>query len=243
MKKSLLSIITLLLLIGCGSNGGESTTIDVANYYPSKNMVKSFYMITDSGDNNQYDEDIYIDKSVITVRVDDTIKRIITIDDNEIIQKDIEDNLTKTMKRYIKAGGVLYTLPKSTIIKDIKFEDTILGHKSIESTTTCRLEKTLNKLDDYDIKYSGDILKFKCIEDKKIITKLKEDLPEYIDLHDGEEKSDYDISYFYMKRDIGLIAQIDDDCIVEDRANNSTRVNDTSLRCKERRYTHTFYLQ
>ncbi len=242
MKKNLISIITLLFIIGCGSNGKESTTIDLSNYYPNKNIVKSFYMITDSGDNSQYDENIYIDKGVITVKVDDIIKRTITINDNGIIQKDSDDNLTKTMKRYMKTGEVLYTLPKSTIIKDIKFEDTILGHKSIESTTTCRLERTLDKLDDYDIKYSGDILKFKCIEDKKIITKLKENLPEYIDLHDGEEKSDYDISYFYMKKDVGLIAKIDDDCIVEDSA-NSTRVDDTSLRCKERRYTHTFYLK
>ncbi len=242
MKKSLVSIITLILLIGCGSDGTKSTTIDVANYYPNKNMVKSFYVITDSGDNSQYDEEIYIDKGIITVKVDDIIKRTITINDNEIIQKDSDDNLTKIMERYIKAGGVLYTLPKSKIIKDIKFEDTILGHKSIESTTTCRLEGTIDKLDNYDIKYSGDILKFKCIEDKKIITKLKEDLPDYINLHDGEEKSDYDISYFYMKKDVGLIAKIDDDCIVEDKA-NGTRVNDTSLRCKERRYTHTFYLK
>ncbi len=242
MKKSLIYIVTVIFLIGCGSNGKEGTTIDVANYYPTKNIVKSFYMITDSGDNSQYDEDISIDRGVIIVKVDDIIKRTININDNEILQKDSDDNLTKTMKRYIKAGAILYTLPKSKVIKDIKFEDTILGHKSIESTTTCRLEGILDKLDNYDIKYSGDILKFKCIENKKIITEIKENLPEYIDLHDGEEKSDYDISYFYMKKDIGLIAKIDDDCIVEDKG-GSTRVDDTSLKCKERRYTHTFYLQ
>ena len=242
MKKSLIYIVTVIFLIGCGSNGTESKTIDIANYYPNKNMVKSFYMITDSEDNSLYDEDISIDKSIITVKVDDTIKRTIDINDNGIIQKDSDDNITKTMKRYMQVGGILYRVPKSKVIEDIKFEDTILGHKSIESTKTCQLERAIDKLDNYDTKYSGDILKFKCIEDKKIITKLKDDLPDYINLHDGEEKSDYDISYFYMKKDVGLIAKIDDDCIVEDKA-GSTRVNDISSKCKERRYTHTFYLQ
>ena len=242
MKKNLISIIALLFLIGCGNGGGETISIDVANYYPNENIVKSFYMITDSGDNSLYDEVISIDKSIITVKVDNLIKRTIDINDNDIIQKDSDDNLTKIMKRYIKVGGELYSLPKSKIIEDIKFEDTILGNKSIESTTTCRLERKMDRLDDYNIKYSGDILKFKCIEDKKIITKLKENLPDYINLHDGEERSDYNISYFYMKRDIGLIAKIDDDCIVEDKYGNR-RVDDTNLKCKERRYTHTFYLQ
>ncbi len=242
MKRSL-SIIALLYLIGCGSNGGNSISIDMADYYPNENMEKSFYMITDSGDNNQYDEDISIDRGVITVKVDNVVKRTIAINDNGIIEEDSDSNLTKTMKRYIQVGEILYTLPKSTIIQDIKFEDTILGHKSIEATTTCRLERKLDKLDEYDIQYSGDILKFKCIEDKKIKTEVRDNLPDYINLQDGEERSDYNISYFYMEKSVGLIAIIDDDCIIDDKTNGKTRINDTSLRCKQKRYTHTFYLK
>jgi len=241
MKKILIFFVIILVFIGCGSTLNKTKSVNMADYFPNKNIIKSFYKITDSGDNDLYDEHISIDKNIITIKVDGATKRVITINDSTIVELNSDDNLTRVMERVIKEGKILYTLPKSTTIKDIKFEDNILGHETIESTKTCKLETKLDKLDKYDIKYKGNLLKFKCIEDKTIVTKVKDNLPDYINLTDGKEKSDYDISYFYMKEGLGVIVEINDDCVVE--KNGVERVNDLSSQCKEKRYTHTFFLE
>ncbi len=241
MRRFLIYITIIMVFIGCGSTSTNKKSVDMAKYFPDTNREKSFYTITDNGDNDLYDEHISIDKNTITIKVDNITKRVITINDSTIIQLNSDDNLTRVMERSIEEGKILYTLPKSTVVKDIKFEDNILGHETIESSKTCRLAQKIDKLDDYDIKYNGNILKFKCIEDKKIVTKVKENLPDYINLTDGEEKSDYDISYFYMKEKVGLIVEINDNCVVEN--GKSTRVNDLSTQCKEKNYTHTFFLE
>jgi hypothetical protein len=240
MRKVLVSFTIVTIFWGCGSTSDNGVSIDISNYYPNKNMIKSFYKITDSDDNDLYDEHISIDKNTITVKVDDVIKRTITINSSDIREIDSDDNLTKVIKKVVKLGAIAYTLPKSRVVKDIKVENTILGHESIESIKTCRLEGHIDKLNNYDIKYSGDILKFKCIEDKTIVTKVKENLPDYINLTNGQKKSDYDISYFYMKKNIGLIAKINDDCIVDNKG--TKRINDLSAQCKEKKYTHIFFL-
>jgi hypothetical protein len=242
MKKILIFAILISAFIGCGGTSSKKKSINMADYFPNTNSRKSFYKIKDSGDNNLYDENIVIDKNVITIKVKDVIKKVITINDSTIVQLNSDDNLTRVMERSIKEGEILYTLPKSTTIKDIKIEDTILGHETIESTKICRLERKLTKLEKYDIKYRDNILKFRCIEDKSIVTKVKDNLPDYINLTNGEKKSDYDISYFYMKKGVGLIVEINDDCITTDR-DGIKRVNDSTTKCVEKHYTHTFFLE
>jgi hypothetical protein len=237
----------MVVFFGCGGSTSSSRNyIDMADYFSSSDMSKAFYAIkgnvnSDKDDTNLYDELISIDENIITIKVDDITKRVITINSDDIVEQNIDDNITKIMSRYIEEGKILYTLPKSSVIRDIKYEDKIFGEETIESTKTCRLEQKMDKFSFSGTKYSGNILKFKCIEDKKIVTKVKENLPEYITLTDGEEKSDYDISYLYMEEGIGLIAEINDDCIVDSR--NGTRVNDLSSKCRERRYTYIRFLE
>jgi hypothetical protein len=43
-----------------------------------------------------------------------------------------------------------------------------------------------------------------------------------------------------MKKNIGLIAKINDDCIVDNKG--TKRINDLSAQCKEKKYTHIFFL-
>jgi hypothetical protein len=240
MRSVFIFFIILTIFVGCGTTSNNGTSVDIADYYSTKNRIKSFYKITDTGENNLYDEEISVDKNIITVKINNIVKRVITINDKNISEMDGDDNITKIIKRVVEVGKVIYSLPKSTVIKDIKVEETILGQESIQSVKTCRLDSKIEQLNNYDIKYNGDILKFKCIESKTIVTKVKDNLPSYITLRDGEQKSDYDISYFYMKWGVGLIAKINDDCIIE--SGGVTRVNDQSVQCKEKRYTHTFYL-
>ena len=242
MKKILLLTTTLLFIGGCGSTTHKKNSINIANYLPSLDTTKKFFTTKSSGDTNFYEESITIDANTITIKRDDLLNRILTINDNDIREKDIDTNQTKVLKKSIAEGDTLYSLPKITKVEDIKVEDTILGIKSIESTKICKLEKKLDKLEDYEIKYNDDILKFKCIEEKKIVTHVKDDLPDYINLTNGEEKSDYDISYFYMKKDIGLIVEINDDCLVKN-SEGVTRISDSSKTCDEEHYSHTFFLE
>jgi len=241
MKKVLLLTATLLFIGGCGSTKHKNS-INMVDYLPSSDMTKKFFTTKDNGDLDFYEETITISGNKINIKKDDKLIRTITINDTNIIENDIDNNLSKILKKSISVGDRLYTLPKTTIIEDIKFEDTVLGTKKIESTKTCKLEKKLSQLEDYDIKYYDDILKFKCIEDKKIVTDIKDDLPDYIDLTDGEEKSDYDISYFYMKKGIGLIVEINNDCLIKS-SKGVTRVSDSSKSCDEKHYSYTFFLE
>jgi len=242
LRMILLFIVMLLFMGGCGSTSKKSNNINMVDYLPSSDTTKKFFITKDNGDTNFYEETIKVNSNTISVKRDDLLIRTFTMNETTIIEEDIDNNLTKVLKKSIAQGDTLYTLPKITIIEDIKFEDTILGTKNIESTKTCKLETKLTKLEDYDIKYNDDILKFKCIEDKKIVTHIKDDLPDYINLTNGEEKSDYDISYFYMKKNVGLIVEINDDCIIKDR-DGVTRINDTSKTCDEEHYSHTFFLE
>ena len=242
MKKVLLFTATLLFIVGCGSTSKKKNNINMVDYMPSSDITKKFFTTKDNGDTNFYEESINVNGNNITVKKDDLLTRTVTINETTIVEDDIDNNLTKILKKSISIGEILYTLPKITTIENIKFEDTILGTKNIESTKTCKLEKKLTKLEDYDIKYNDDILKFKCIEDKKIVTHVKDNLPDYINLTNGEEKSDYDISYFYMKKDIGLIVEINDDCLVKNN-DGVTRINDLSKSCDEKHYSHTFFLE
>jgi len=241
MKKVLLFTTILLFIGGCGSTKHKNS-INMVEYLPSSDTTKKFFTTKDNGDTDFYEETITINGNKINIEKDNKLVRTITINDTNIIENDIDNNLSKILKKFISEGDTLYTLPKTTKIEDIKFEDTLLGTKKIESTKTCKLEKKLSQLEDYDIKYHDDILKFKCIEEKKIVTDIKDDLPDYINLTDGEEKSDYDISYFYMKKGIGLIVEINDDCLIKS-SKGVIRVSDSSKSCDEKHYSHTFFLE
>ncbi|MCK4442750.1 MAG: hypothetical protein KAU90_12150 [Sulfurovaceae bacterium] len=245
MKKVLLFTATLIFIGGCGSTNKKKDSINMVDYIPSlntKNINKKFLIIKDNGVRDVYDESITVNNNTISVKKDDLLTRIVTINDTSIVEDDIDNNLTKILKKSISVGDILYTLPKSIKIEDIKIEDTILGTKKIESTKTCKLENKLTKLEDHDMIYNYDILKFKCIEEKKIVTDVKDDLPEYITLTNGEEKSDYDISYFYMAKNIGLIVKINDDCLVKNN-DGVLRINDSFKKCDEKHYSHTFFLE
>jgi len=243
MKKILIVTATLLFINGCGGTKHKKNNINIADYLPISDTTKSFLTITDKNNRHIYQESITINGDSILISRDDDLSNIrVTIDDNNIIEKNLDTNQTKILKKFIGVGNILYTLPKVTKIEDIKLDNTILGTKTVESTKTCKLDKKLDKLEDYDIKYQDSILKFKCIEEKKVITDVKDDLPEYINLTDGEEKGDYDISYFYMKKDIGLITEINDDCIIKNK-NGEKIISDSSKTCDEEHYSHSFFLE
>jgi hypothetical protein len=113
----------------------------------------------------------------------------------------------------------------STIIKDSfklsKNED--IGTISYDIEIKCVLDKKLSEYEKNNKKFTGDILKIKCITSGTRKLDVKESLEEY-----EEDSIDniYDVSYSYIKKDVGTIVEIDDDCIVEGKS--SEIINDKS---------------
>jgi hypothetical protein len=242
MIKKWIPLTLIPLLFGCG-NSTSSHSTDMKDYFPLNIDTKSFLQTSNNGNNSDkktYTEVILQNNNTLVYQVNNKITKTITIQNDDIIENNVEDKpYTKTMTRNIGIGSKLFKLTQNTKEK-ILFENTVLGTKTINSIKTCRLDSKIKKLDLYTIPYSGDILKFKCIEKKTIITDIKDNLPEYIDLKDKEVKSDYDISYFYMKRNIGLIVSIDNNCFIN--KSGTLVIDDSAKSCKKETYTRHFYL-
>jgi len=235
--------LTLIpFLFGCSSSTNSHST-DMKDYFPVNLDSKNFLETSNNGNNSDkktYTELITKNNNALTYKIDNKITRIVTINNDDIIENNIENRPhTKTITRYVSTGSKLYVLTQDTK-EDILLEGALLGNKTVHSVKTCRLAGKIKELDQYTIPYSGDILKFKCIEKKTIITDIKDNLPDYITLKDGEVKSDNDISYFYMKRDVGLIVSIDNNCYIN--KGDTLIINDTSKSCKKTTYTRHFYL-
>ncbi len=244
MSRVWIAIPLLLALTNCGGGSSSSTKrIDISTYFPNKNMTKTYFKQASEGKNDVFKENIVVDKNRIIVKVDNKTTRTVNIEENNITINDIENDLLIVFKKEIAENEILYTLPESTVIENKEYQGVIFGQESIESKKECRLDSILERLDDYEINtYSGEILKFKCIKETNIVTTVNEDVPDFINLTDGEEKSDYDISYFYMQKNIGIIADINDDCIVEE-SEDIKKINDKLKNCIEEQYVRTFFIE
>jgi hypothetical protein len=247
MNKTLAYIGVALLIGGCGSSSShKKKDVNITDYLPRTNQTKSF-LTTRDGSPDLYKEKITVKGNKITIKIDNKVARVYTINESNVTLRDNDKNITATLTKYLNKGDTLYSIPTTQKVEYIKLNDTLLGTKTIERTISCKLEDKLKKFIDYDIKYDGDILKFKCIQDIEEITKkednLSDSISEYLTIKNGKETKAYDISYFYMKKDEGLIAYIDDNCTIENK-DKKMIVDDRLLKttkCIETHYTHTFY--
>jgi len=243
MNKALAYIGIALLIGGCGSSSSDTKDINVTDYLPATSQSKSF-LTTHDGSTDIYKEDVTVDGNKITIKVDDKISRVYTVNDSNITVENGENELVATFNKYLDVGDTLYTTPTTQKVENITLDDTILGTRTIETTISCKLDSQLEKFDDYDIAtYTGDILKFKCTRDEEEITKVEDDLPSYINLSDGQETTAYDIYYFYMQKDKGIIAYIDNNCTITNENGNQVVDDRVDGECEETHYTHTFYVE
>jgi len=232
-------------LVGCGSGSSSKGSIDISEYLPQQDMTKTYLQTLNDGESssrNTYEELIQVNNNQLTYKIDNQLIKTISIEENEIQEEDIIDGETNTitMKRLMDVGDTLFTQERSRQNENIVIDDVVLGTKTTESKKVCKLEAQLDALDTYSIPYEEDILKFKCIEEKTIVTDVRDDLPDYITLQDGEVKSGNDISYFYLKKGLGVIAEINDDCMVEE--NGVIKVDDDAQECQSNTYVHNFFL-
>ena len=220
MKQTLFSLTLLSLLVGCGGGSSSTTTekIDYANYFPKSDMVKNFIGIQRSGTNFMDINNTYFTENItattangittITTKDGEVVKDTTVIDEHKINRTKIVDNekTTNTMNRQVSKGDTLF-------VENINSSsEEAIGTITNTGTFKCVLEDTLLDFQEGDHKYTGDILKIKCIFDGKKITNIKEELLEYLADSNGSSIV-YDVSYRYMKKEVGMIATIDNNCI------------------------------
>jgi uncharacterized protein YxeA len=223
MKKIMISLTILLLLVGCGGGSSKSKgeKIDLTNYFPQKNMEKRFKEIIRNGTNFEDLETEYYTESIavsnvnqekgtrtITTTSNGNTKETTVINEENIVVTD-EDNETITLNRNVHIGDTVMSETK----KNSKEEE--IGTITYDLKMNCKLQNKLTEFQKNDNKYTGDILEIKCITSGKIDVKVKESLAEFTSGVDGSHDM-YDVSYSYIKKDIGDIAYINENCVSED---------------------------
>ena len=235
-----------VLFIGCGSSSKSKKTIDILDYFPTENTTKAYMKLSTNKEEektkNFYNEEVFIDKKVTSIKIDEKLDRTFTVYAESITKQEygVESNRI-SMKRFISKGSTLYTVEKSTNNEPIKLNNVIVGNRSVESKRTCKLVAQLDELDTYQIPYKDDILKFECIKKESIETNIDKKwegkLKEY---KSGSVESDYDLSYFYRKKGIGLIVEIDENCYIKE--GDISHINDKSKKCINKTSVHKFFL-
>lgn len=238
--------IVSFLLIGCGSNSKSKKTIDILDYLPNESITKNYlYTTTDkNGEQKQstYVEEVEVDGENIFIKIDNNLSRSFEVHDESITEKEYGMTpKTLILKRFIAKGSELYTFEKTTHNKKITVNDVIIGTRTTELKKVCTFENQLDKLDSYYIPYKDDILKFECLTKENIQTKINEEwegkLNEY---KSGSVDSNYDLSTFYLKKGIGFIVEIDNNCYVQE--DEVRQINDKAKKCNQESSTHSFFL-
>ena len=235
-----------ILFTGCGGSSKSKTTIDLLDYLPSEETEKTYLQTIKNKEEQQirstYIETISIEGKTTSVKIDNKLNRTFEAHEESITKNEygISSN-NISMQRFLSKGSTLYTLEKSTHNEKIELNDVIVGSRSVESKKVCKLNSQLDKLDSYSIPYKDDILKFECIKKESIETKINEEWEGKLKEHkSGSVESNYDLSNFYLKKGIGLIVEIDNNCYVTE--DDISRINDKAKECEKESSVHKFFL-
>jgi hypothetical protein len=248
MKKYLMAIALIFLLNGCAEESSESI-IDIAEYLPSNSLNKQYTDVTKSkGDlnNNVYVKSIVVEPNMIRNKRDEVLESITTISTNEVKVLLIGDtNLSKIYKRNIAIGKEISNYKSVNKSEDLKIGSQRVGEEHIEVVESCTLVSKLNKyeFDFYEYKnYDGshDIIKLKCISKKTVNTIIDAEYINKVAFENGIVTSKDNISYLYLQKGLGVVATIDNDCIVDISKNI---VDDTANKdeCIGKQYHYILY--
>jgi len=246
---SLVVAVTLLTACGGGSSSSSSQndgegSIDLAEYYPNKSMNKTFITVDreisdEVAEKSHYDEIIEVVAHTITTTEDGEVVEKVLISDKNITTTVIDDGETgiDNMFRHVDLGDTLISEKRNfTETNDLGVITTTLEY-------TCKVESKENKFEKDDNIYTGDLLKIACVSEGEVIYDVKQailDAGAASDLNGSH--SIYNKSYVYLKKDLGEVAYINDDCVtnaklpmlINDKANSSD--------CKGEQYEYEFYL-
>ena len=242
-KKNIYLISLVLLIVGCGDTNttdseGEGA-IDLRTYLEKESINKNYQLSNKNKEailsNDYFTENITVSETQIERKVFDIVNSITKISDKKLTNVEVssEGSISTTYFRHLDIGDRLYTT-------DINKSKTLtvglqeVGTRETLGETTCKLSKQLEEFTNGSNTYSGDILKIKCTSTSTITTQIKDEFIGTVSYVNGKEDS-ININNVYLKKDIGMIALIDDNCL----PSNANYVDDTAD-CSEGVKTHSY---
>lgn len=258
IKNNKLGYISLALaaifLVGCGSSSSGTPknsgtgSIDLADYFPTADTSKTFTTV--DGNTTEFQSGSY--DETITVKTNDNNRTVTTVDeDGDSVVVTITDKNITTVGgsdtyssfRHMNIGDTVYSL-KDSEISDIKQSGIDFAKVTRTVDLECTIDKKLEKFVKGEHKYTGDILKIKCIDNGKVIIAINPALmaiaPEKFKDINGTHDN-YDMFDVYVKKDIGEVATIDDDCILY--SDTIKYQDDRKSECVEKRHNYDYYLE
>ncbi|CAA6809568.1 MAG: Unknown protein [uncultured Sulfurovum sp.] len=197
--------------------------IDLADYLPVSSSTKSYITkynsLTSSNEEtvDSYSESITRNNNTLEyIHNDDSnYSTIVTINENNISSYSDGYEYKNTTNRYANIGDPTWTYSYSAEGD---------GYAT-QTDETCIFEARLTEFTHGGYSYNGDILKEKCT----MVTTS--------DIN-GEERIETDISYGYFQKEIGIIADIDDDCV-----NQETFVTEDTEGCSPNSYYYDYLVE
>jgi hypothetical protein len=250
MKKYLMGIVLILIFHACGSDSKSSPmVIDMAEYLPNMSLNKQYTDVLKlNGDLNStpYIESIVVEPNRIMTKEDTNLKSITTIDNDEIDMLLMGDiNKTKVYKRNISIGDEVSRYKSLNESKDLSVGTQVVGEEHIEVIESCTLDSIIDNYEIYFYAYKNydgehNILKFKCVSQKSVNTIIDAAYINTVAYENGLLVSKENISYVYFQKSLGIIAEIDNDCIVDITDNIIDDTADES-ECIGEQYHHILY--
>lgn len=210
--------VAVIGLSGCGGASGDGVgSIDLADYMPAENMDKHYEYtskdadgaFTRDGTEEQVTVSTVDGHKVVIQREGLSWKKSIVYDDN-ISTFNRANDLTDVTKRYADVGDTIMFLQDSFFIDGDR----------MEFTYECMVDEKINSLlekEDGTSLFTGDMLKIKC----------SMSVDDYVETIGGVDYSYYNTRYYVMKKDKGLVADLDLDCYINPA--NDMMVNDSHL--------------
>ena len=120
-----------------------------------------------------------------------------------------------------------------------------VGEKHTKIEEKCTFDSMINRYEKFFFEYINydeehNIMKIKCITKKIIDTKIDKEYADSVSYTNSVVESKDDISYVYLQKGLGMIATINDDCLVS----KSPDIIDDTLspeKCLEERYAYDLY--
>ena len=233
--------LALVLFTGCGGSSSSSSKkndgkgeIDLAEYYPSKSMIKTFLTTRRDGEisnRSHYDQIVELLGQTITFTKDTKEVRKVVISDTNITTT--EDGEVTSMYRHADIGDTLLT----DTFKEV--ENTDLGKTTTEVVLKCNLLSKVEQFEQGDNKYAGDLLKIECISQGTSSIEVKSALVNVVNDDINGSHIIYDKSYIYLKKGLGIIANVNNDCVPNAKL---PYVNDNEKECVKEQYENEFYI-
>ena len=200
------AILTAVILVGCGGSGDGEGSIDVAEYMPQEDVNQTYRTYTQWGTaperESTYDQNTTVQETatgmiVVSLVNGIEVKRDIVYKNN-VTSVSAFGGFDMASDRYVDVGETFLYFSR---------EMDLGGGIRPTVTLECTLESQLDNFSSHGHSYAGEILKIQCVYSSTDIE------------IDGVTYHPYSLTYRYIQKGVGVIAEIEDHCSVAAEVN------------------------